>query len=162
MTVYTGNSLTTACESTTPVTVYYNGVLNEGTILYAGPGYTNPVLPITYLRQYDNQVYVVGVESVIDGTITAIAACPTPTPTPTAIPEDPTVYVYEKCPTGEQNPIYYWKNNLTASHAIDGSNNCYLRITTSTELLSTLVTLYSGLTQNGDLEPSNYTQCPCN
>jgi hypothetical protein len=158
MTVYTGNSLSTACESTTPVTVYYNGVLNEGTILYYGPGYTNPVTSITYLRQYDNQVYVVGVELPEDGYITAIVSCPTPTPTQTSIPEDPTVYVYEKCPEGSGQ--FYWNYNTTASRTIDESNNCYIRKDTP-DLLSVQQTLYPSLTQNPDLEPSNIGQCPC-
>jgi hypothetical protein len=86
--VYTGNSLNTACASSTTTTVYHTGALQVGTILYLNSNYTNPVQPITYLKQYDNQVYVVGLESIEDGTITSIIACPTatPTPTPTATP----------------------------------------------------------------------------
>ena len=88
MIVYTGNSLNTACASSTTTTVYHTGALQVGTILYLNSNYTNPVQPITYLKQYDNQVYVVGLESIEDGTITSIIACPTatPTPTPTATP----------------------------------------------------------------------------
>jgi hypothetical protein len=83
MTVYTGNSLTNACNSSTPVTVYYDGVLGVGTILYYGPGYTNPIIPITYCKFDSSTVYVVGTPSPEDGYITSIVACPTPTPTPT-------------------------------------------------------------------------------
>ena len=83
MTVYTGNSLSNACNSSTPVTVYYDGVLGIGTILYYGPGYTNPIIPITYCKFDSSTVYVVGTPSPEDGYITSIVACPTPTPTPT-------------------------------------------------------------------------------
>ncbi len=99
--VYTGNSLANACSNTTSTTVFHSGALAIGTILYAGPGYTNPVQPITYLKQYDNQVYVVGLESIDDGTITDIVSCPTATPippTPTPLPQ--TVYTLTGCGYG--------------------------------------------------------------
>ena len=93
MVVYTGNSLNTACSATTPTTVYYNGALVVGTILYAGPGYTNPIPPTLYLKQYTDTVYVIGEPSDEDGKVTAIVGCPTPTPTPTPVPTDFTGYI---------------------------------------------------------------------
>jgi hypothetical protein len=101
MTVYTGNSLNTSCSSSTPVTVYYNGVLGVGTILYYGPGYTNPVTPITYCKVDAYTIYLVGTPSPEDGYITSIVACPTPTPTPTptATPP-PSPYVFTGCGYG--------------------------------------------------------------
>jgi hypothetical protein len=94
MTVYTGNSLTNACAATTPVTVYYEGSLVIGTILYYGPGYTNPVPSTpTYLKKDNATVYVIGTPSAEDGEITDIVACPTPTPTPTPVPTTFTGYV---------------------------------------------------------------------
>jgi hypothetical protein len=101
MIVYTGNSLPTACASTTPVTVYYDGVLNVGTILYYGPGYTNPIVPSVWCKVDSNTVYVVGNPSPIDGYITAIEVCATPTPTPTPTSTPPTtVYEFTGCGRG--------------------------------------------------------------
>ena len=86
MTVYTGNSLSTACAATTPVTVYYSGSLGIGTILYYGLGNTDPVLPTSYLKKDDTTVYVIGLPSNENGEITDIVPCPTPTSTPTPTP----------------------------------------------------------------------------
>jgi hypothetical protein len=83
MTVYTGNSLSTACASSTAVTVYYQGSLGVGTILYLNSNYTNPIVPSVWCKLDSNTVYVVGTPSPEDGYITAIEACPTSTPTPT-------------------------------------------------------------------------------
>jgi hypothetical protein len=114
MTVYTGNSLTNACNSSTPTTVYYSGSLGVGTILYYGPGYTNPVTPITYCKVDAYTIYLVGTPSPEDGYITSIVACPTPTPTPTptATPP-PSPYEFTGCGYG----------NSVASACNDASNN---------------------------------------
>jgi hypothetical protein len=161
---YTGSSLANACSSSTIIPIYYRGSLGVNTILYEDLGLTTEVpTPGYYLDINIGQVYHVGVESQYpfipspdDGWVTDIQYCPTPEPTVTPIPPDPSVFVYEKCP---QNGNYYWNYNTTTAKTIDGSNNCYLRITTSAEPLSSLVTLYSGLTYNPDLESST---CECN
>ena len=80
---YTGSSLPTACAETTPVDLYYNGALGIGTILYEGPGYTNPITPIKYCKVDDSNVYVVGVESPENGYVTEIVSCPAITTTTT-------------------------------------------------------------------------------
>jgi hypothetical protein len=80
---YTGSSLSAACAETNPVDLYYNGALGVGTILYQGPGYSNPVVPTKYCKVDNNNVYVVGVESPEDGYVTEIVACPTTTTTTT-------------------------------------------------------------------------------
>jgi hypothetical protein len=113
--VYTGNSLNTACTSSTPTTVYHTGALQVGTILYLNSNYTNPVQPITYLKQYDNQVYVVGIESIEDGTVTEIVACPTATPTPTPTPTPGPLTTYTGCGYGstESSTCFDVNNNRT-------------------------------------------------
>jgi len=80
---YTGSSLLTACAETNPVDLYYNGALGVGTILYQGPGYSNPVVPTKYCKVDNNNVYVVGTPSPEDGYITEIVTCPTTTTTTT-------------------------------------------------------------------------------
>jgi hypothetical protein len=54
-----------------------------GTILYQGPGYSNPVVPTKYCKVDNNNVYVVGTPSPEDGYITEIVSCPTTTTTTT-------------------------------------------------------------------------------
>jgi hypothetical protein len=136
MVVYTGNSLNNACASTTPTTVYYDGALVVGTILYAGPGYTNPIPPTVYLRQYDNQVYVIGEPSDEDGKITAIVGCPTavPTPTPTMTPPT-TVYEFTGCGYGETQTATCFdiNNNRTLYSNCDSltfGTGCYVYVDT--------------------------------
>jgi hypothetical protein len=90
---FTGSSLSTACAQTTSVSLYYNGALQVGTILYEGPGYSNPVVPTKYCKIDNSNVYVVGTPSDEDGKITSIVACPTPTPTPTPLPSTFFLYV---------------------------------------------------------------------
>jgi hypothetical protein len=101
MIVYTGTTLINACANTTPTTVYYDGALVVGTILYAGPGYTNPIPPTLYLKYSNAEVFLIGTPSVDDGVVTEIVACatPTPTPTPTATP-GPILYSYDGCGRG--------------------------------------------------------------
>lgn len=102
LSVYTGNSLTNACNSTTLTTVYYQGTLGVGTILYETASISNPIIPIMYLQyEFDDTVYVVGTPSPEDGYITSITSCPapTPTPTPTSTPP-PTVYEFTGCGRG--------------------------------------------------------------
>jgi hypothetical protein len=98
LSVYTGNSLTNACNSTTLTTVYYQGTLGVGTILYETAGPSSPIVPIMYLQyEFDDTVYVVGTPSPEDGYITSITSCPAPTPTPTPTPVTATYDVYLEC-----------------------------------------------------------------
>ena len=83
---YTGSSLSAACAETNPVDLYYNGALQVGTILYQGPGYSNPVVPTKYCKVDNNNVYVVGIPSDEDGKVTEIVSCPTTTTTTTTAP----------------------------------------------------------------------------
>jgi hypothetical protein len=80
---YTGSSLSAACAETNPVELYYNGPLQVGTILYQGPGYSNPVVPTKYCKVDNNNVYVIGIPSDEDGKVTEIVSCPTTTTTTT-------------------------------------------------------------------------------
>jgi len=100
MTIYSGNSLNTACANTTPTTVWYLGSLGIGTILYTTSELITPVV-IGYYQFDSSTVYVVSIPLANDGEITAIQACPTPTPTPTptATPP-PSVYEYTGCGRG--------------------------------------------------------------
>jgi len=103
LSVYTGNSLTNACNSTTLTTVYYQGTLGVGTILYETASISNPIVPTMYLQyEFDDSiVYVVGTPSPEDGYITSITSCPviTPTPTPSPTP-NPEIYEYTGCGRG--------------------------------------------------------------
>lgn len=157
---YTGSTLNIACAGTYPTRMYYRGGLGVAydTVLYLDSGFTQTVNTPGYYWYDTNNVFIVGLPSVEDGRITDVQACPPPAPTATSIPEDPTVHVYEYCP---QNGNYYWNYDITAGRAIDGSSNCYIRMTSSPGLLSSLQYVYPSLTYNPDLVASNNTECPC-
>lgn len=125
MVVYTGNSLNSACQNTTPTTVYYDGVLGIGTILYYGPGYTNAIVPSVWCKVDEATVYVVGTPSDTDGQITAIVSCPTPTPTPTPTATPSATYtIYRRCGTVDE----YYNINGTGYPSkieIDGQGNSW-------------------------------------
>lgn len=165
--VYSGSSLTNACNSTTEITVYHRGNTGVGMVLYTNSNMSTIVeTPGYYKSKYSDVVYHVGVFSQYpnipspeDGYVTDEQYCPTPTPTPTQIPPDPMIHVYEKCP--QDSGQYYWNYGITAGRAIDTSNNCYIRLTSSTALLSQQQLVYTSLTYNPNLEPSNNTECPC-
>jgi hypothetical protein len=127
LSVYTGNSLTNACNSTTLQTVYYQGTLGVGTILYETAGLSTPIVPTVYLKyEFDNTVYVVGTPSPTDGYITSITSCPSPTPTPSPTPVTATFDVYESCP----NPLTYYYVDYSPSntfHATINSECCEKR-----------------------------------
>ena len=92
MTVYSGNSVNNACSNTTSTTVYYQGPLEIGTILYTSVNLSTPVAQGYY--EFDSStVYVVAIPLANDGEITGIVACPTPTPTPTPVPTTFTGYI---------------------------------------------------------------------
>ena len=92
MVVYSGNSLNNACSNTTSTTVYYQGPLVIGTILYTSVDLSTPVAQGYY--EFDSStVYVVAIPLANDGEITGIVACPTPTPTPTPVPTTFTGYI---------------------------------------------------------------------
>ena len=164
--VYSGNSLPNACSSTTEITLYHRGNTGVGMVLYTDSNLSTLVeTPGYYRSKYTDVVYHVGVASQYpyipseeDGKVTDEQYCPTPVPTVTPIPEDPMVHVYEKCP---QNGEYYWGYGVSAGFTIDGSDNCYLRVTTTTALLSEQQLVYPSLTYNDTLEPSNNIECPC-
>jgi hypothetical protein len=164
---YTGNSLANACASTTEQTLYHRGNTGVGMVLYTDSNLSTLVeTPGYYRAKYSDVVYHVGVASQYpyipseeDGKVTDEQYCPTPTPTPTPIPEDPMIHVYELCPEGSQQ--YYWSSGITAARAIDSMDNCYIRKTSTTALLSQQQLIYSPLTENNSLEPSSTLECPC-
>jgi len=157
---YTGSTLTNACSSTTVTQIFYRGSLGVNTVLYTDSILSTTVnTPGYYLDINNNQVYYVGLPSDEDGQITEIVYCPTPTPTATVVPEDPLIYVYEKCPEGSGN--YYWKYGFDAAIAKDLSENCYLRMQGLQALLSEQILVYPSLTNNDNLVASNSLECPC-
>jgi len=102
LTVFTGNSLSTACSnlvnpSLEPTILFYQGSLGIGTILYRNNNYTNAVTPTVYCAVDSETVYVVGTPSNTDGEITSITSCPAATLEPTPIPEPTTFDVYTVC-----------------------------------------------------------------
>jgi hypothetical protein len=157
---YTGLTLTNACSSTTVTQIFYRGNLGVNTVLYTDSILSTTVnTPGYYLDINNNQVYYVGLPSDENGQITEIVYCPTPTPTATVVPEDPLIYVYEKCPQGNNN--YYWKYGFDAAIAKDSSENCYLRLNGLQALLSEQILVYPSLTNNDNLVASNNIECPC-
>jgi hypothetical protein len=118
LTVFTGNSLSTACSnlvnpSLEPTILFYQGSLGVGTIVYRNNNYTNPVTPTVYCAADSETVYVVGTPSNTDGEITSITSCPAATLEPTPIPEPTTFDVYTKCSLdGTKYHVDYNVSNL--------------------------------------------------
>ena len=119
LTVFTGNSLSTACDNLVnpllePTILFYQGSLGVGTQLYINNDYTTPVVPTVYCALDSSTVYVVGTPADDYGEITEITSCPAATLEPTPIPEPTTYDVYEKCSLdGTKYHVDYNVSNLT-------------------------------------------------
>jgi hypothetical protein len=135
LTVFTGNSLSTACSNLVnpllePTILFYQGSLGVGTVVYRNNNYTNPVVGIVYCAADSSTVYVVnGFEPPTDGYITSITSCPAATLEPTPIPE-PTAYdVYEKCTL--DGTLYYINYNSSNLNILTINNFCCSRVATN-------------------------------
>ena len=161
LTVFTGNSLSTACSNLInpllePVILFYQGSLGVNTILYRNNNYTNPVTPTVYCAADSSTVYVVGTPSDTDGQITEITSCPAATLEPTPIPEPTTYDVYEKCTL--DGTLYYINYNETNLAILSINNFCCSRVVTNLSP-ETIATNYSSA-----IYFSNYVNavCDCN
>jgi hypothetical protein len=131
LTVFTGNSLSTACSNLVnsllePTILFYQGSLGVGTILYRNNNYTNAVTPTVYCAADSETVYVVGTPSNTDGEITSITSCPAATLEPTPIPE-PTAYTeYYNC--SDETMWYILGENLPLKINRDGSTQCMTKV----------------------------------
>lgn len=161
LTVYTGNSLSTACgnldgQTIEPTILFYQGTLGIGTILYGNNNYTNPVVPTVYCALNSSTVYVVGVESPTDGYITSITSCPVATLEPTPIPEPTTFDVYQKCSL--DGTLYYINYNVNNLSELTINDFC------CTELVSNVTSEYIGANYSSAIYFNTYTNsvCECN
>jgi hypothetical protein len=119
LTVFTGNSLPTACSNLVnpllePTILFYQGSLGVGTVVFRNNNYTNPVVDVVYCAVDSSTVYVVnGFEPPTEGSITSITSCPAATLEPTPIPQPTTFDVYEKCSLdGTKYHVDYNVSNL--------------------------------------------------
>ena len=161
LTVFTGNSLSTACSNLVnpllePTILFYQGSLGVGTVVYRNNNYTNPVVGIVYCAADSSTVYVVnGFEPPTDGYITSITSCPTATLEPTPIPQPTTYDIYTVCADlVTRYYVDYYTSNFNI--AIVNGVCCSKDFTNVT--LDYINTNYPSATY----QTINNTQCVCN
>jgi hypothetical protein len=161
LTVFTGNSLSTACSNLVnpllePTILFYQGSLGVGTVVYRNNNYTNPVVGIVYCAADSSTVYVVnGFEPPTDGYITSITSCPAATLEPTPIPQPTTYDIYTVCADlVTRYYVDYYTSNF--NFAIVNGVCCSKDVTNVT--LDYINTNYPSATY----QTINNTQCVCN
>jgi len=149
--VYSGSSLTIACNNVNLTTVYYTGSITSGltgTILYSDAGLTNAV-PNGYYNPLNGTIWVTAASG-NEGRILTYATCPSVTPTPTPTPNSTTY-------TGIGS--YTSSNTITCTptgnlHAVYLNSTDYATWSSNGNLLAAGMTLF----QNGTGTVWSYTR----